>query len=150
MSRTQRFGLLASAVAIAVAAFLILGTGDDEEEATLTPGPPAAGTARETATAPSALEPPPVVEKVRLQDLAPVGGVKEIEAAKGDTIRFVVVSDGADQIHLHGYDITLDAGPGKPARFRVKADIEGIFEIESHEAEQAGKDPLVAKLRVEP
>jgi hypothetical protein len=31
-----------------------------------------------------------------------------------------------------------------------KANIEGIFELESHVAEDAGRDPLVGKLTVEP
>ena len=151
MSQTQRFGLLAVAVAIAVAAFLVLGTGDDDEEPTTTPTPPAAGTAQETGTAPSAPEPPePVVERVRLRGHAPAGGVKEILAAKGDTVRFHVISDAEDEIHLHVYDITKKTGPGKPARFVLKAKIEGIFEIESHEAEHAGKEPVIAELRVEP
>jgi hypothetical protein len=151
MSQTQRFGLLAVAVAIAVAAFLILGTGDDDEDSTSSTAPPAAGTAQETGTAPSAPEPPqPVVQKIRLHEQAPEGGMKEIQAAKGDTVRFLVISDEEDEIHLHGYDLTRKAGPGKPARFVLKAKIEGIFEIESHEAEHAGKEPLIAELRVEP
>jgi hypothetical protein len=79
-----------------------------------------------------------------------VGGVKRIEAAKGDTVRFVVTADAADEIHLHGYDLYRDVAPGKPARFVVKADIEGVFDIESHEAEHSGKDALIAKLVVEP
>ncbi len=41
-------------------------------------------------------------------------------------------------------------GPGQPGRFKFKANIEGIFEIESHVAEDAGKDPLVARLVVQP
>ena len=65
-------------------------------------------------------------------------------------MRLVVSSDGSDEIHLHGYDITRNAAPGKPARFRFKADIEGVFEIESHTAEDAGREPLIARLVVEP
>ena len=147
MSRAQRLGLVALAAAVAVVAVLVVGGGDDDEDA----GAPAAGTAVETGTVESAPEPPkPVVPKIRLQGHVPVGGVKEIKAAKDDTVRFLVISDAADEIHLHGYDITRAAAPGKPARFVLKAKIEGIFELESHEAEHGGKDPLVAKLRVEP
>ena len=153
MSRSQRLGLLALAVAVAVAAFLIVGTGgDDDEEATTTTSP-AADTAQDapTGTAPSAPPPPePTVERVRLKDFVPVGGVKRIEAAKGDTVRFVVSADAADEIHLHGYDLYRDTAPGKPARFGFKANIEGVFDIESHEAEHSGKDALIAKLVVEP
>ena len=65
-------------------------------------------------------------------------------------MRLLVSSDGNDEIHLHGYDITRNAAPGKPARFRFKADVEGVFEIESHTAEDAGLEPLVGRLVVEP
>jgi hypothetical protein len=41
-------------------------------------------------------------------------------------------------------------GPGKPARFSFEANLEGQFELESHVAEDAGRDPKVANLVVEP
>jgi hypothetical protein len=75
----------------------------------------------------------------------PVGGVREIEAEKDDTVHITVSSDTPQHIHLHGYDVIRDAGPGAPARFRFKTDLEGIFEIEL-------EDPgvQIAELRVEP
>ena len=79
-----------------------------------------------------------------------VGGVKTIKAKRGDTVRIVVSSDAPDEIHLHGYDIEREAEPGKPANFRFKADAEGAFELESHAAEDAGKEPLVAHLLIGP
>jgi FtsP/CotA-like multicopper oxidase with cupredoxin domain len=78
------------------------------------------------------------------------GGAKNIDVAKGDTVRIVVTADAPDEIHLHGYDITRNAAPGQPARFRFKANAEGSFEIESHVAEDAGLDALVARLVVSP
>ena len=78
------------------------------------------------------------------------GGAAKIEVTKGQIVRFVVTSDAPDDIHVHGYDIERSAAPGKPARFSFKADIEGIFEIESHEAEHEGKDAVIAELVVEP
>ena len=153
MSRNQRLGLLAAALVVAVAAVVIAGGGgDDEEEDARVP--PAADTATggsPTATTRDAPEPArPDVQRVTLRDFEPVGGVKEIEAAKGDTVTIAVAVDAADEIHLHGYDITRKAALGKPARFRFRADIEGVFEMESHEAEHAGKQQLIARLRVEP
>ena len=76
--------------------------------------------------------------------------MQEIEAKKGETVRIVVTSDADDEIHLHGYDITRTPAPGKPGRFSFKADIEGVFEIESHVAEDAGREPLIATLTVRP
>jgi hypothetical protein len=61
-----------------------------------------------------------------------------------------VSSDAHDDIHLHGYDIEKPVEPGQPAQFNFTANIEGIFEIESHVAEDAGREPLMGKLTVEP
>ena len=152
MSRNQRFALLAAALVVVVAAIVIAsGGGDDEEDATT--APPAADRARgesPTATTPAPEPARPDVQRITLRNFAPVGGAGDIAAAKGDTVTIAVAVDRDDEIHLHGYDITRKAAPGKPARFRFKADIEGVFELESHEAEEAGSDALVATLRVEP
>jgi heme/copper-type cytochrome/quinol oxidase subunit 2 len=90
------------------------------------------------------------VTRLQMRGGAVVGGARDIEVEAGDTVRIVVASDAADEIHLHGYDITRNAAPGQPARFRFKAEAEGAFEIESHVAEDAGRDPLIARLVVEP
>lgn len=154
MSKGGRLGLIAVAIVVAVAAFLIVKPGDDDDDG----GTPAAQTTEQppTATAPSAPPPPPDAEKqprvvIELRGHAVVGGEPvEIEAEKGDRVRFVVDSDEPDDIHVHGYDIEKSVAPGKPAKFSFTADIEGIFEIESHEAEHVGKDALIAKLVVTP
>lgn len=144
--------MIALAAVVVVAAFLIARPGDDDGDG----GNQAASTATETsptATAPSAPKPPrdgPSATAIELRGYEPVGGVKDVRVAKGDPVRIVVRSDVADDIHVHGYDIEQAAGPGKPARFQFDATIEGVFEIESHEAEHAGKDALIARLVVEP
>lgn len=160
MSRNTRIGLLALAVVVAVAAVIVAGAGGDEDEseqAATTAGQTttsrgevqAPDAAREpTATAESALPPPPT--EIRLKGGRVSGGAARIEATTGRTVRFVVFSDTPDDIHLHGYDIEKEAGPGEPARFKVEADLEGIFEIESHQAEDAGGEPLIARLVVAP
>ena len=141
-----------AAVVVAVAAFVIAKPGGDDDDGANTPA--ADTTQADTspdATAPAAPPPPePLVHRVRLRGSAPVGAVQEFEAATGETVQIVVTSDVADEIHLHGYDVYRDVSPGRPARFRLKADIEGVFEIESHEAEHAGSDPLIARLTVSP
>ena len=63
----------------------------------------------------------------------PVGGVQTIKVKGGDVARIVVVSDVADEVHLHGYDRSVDVAPGKPGRLRFRADAEGVFEIELEE-----------------
>ncbi len=154
MSRNGRFGLLALAAVIAVVVFVLARPEEGSDKADdpsteagqTTPAPD--GSDRPTATAESALPPPPT--EIRLSGGQVQGGVQKIETKAGNTVRFVVISDAADDIHLHGYDIEKEVAPGEPARFRVKADLEGVFEIESHIAEDAGREPLIARLVVEP
>ena len=148
------------ALAVAVVAFAVARPGDDDDDggseraAQTDPAQTetrTGGEATETATEEEPPPPPePEISRIRVRGGTVVGGVQRVEATKGDTVRIVVNSDTPDEIHLHGYDIYENSGPGQPARFVFRADVEGILEIESHVAEDAGKDPLLARLVVEP
>jgi FtsP/CotA-like multicopper oxidase with cupredoxin domain len=153
--------LVVAAVAVAVLAFVIAQPGDDDdrgEQAATTPAQTETGGGSGDGGAPAPAEteeeppppPEPEVTRIQMRDGSVVGGAKDIEVTRGDTVRILVTSDAPDEIHLHGYDITRAPEPGKPARFQFRADAEGAFEIESHVAEDAGLDPLVARLVVEP
>jgi len=154
MSRNQRIGLIVAAVLFAVVAFVIASPGDDDgggqaAQTTTTQETPTeteGQTEEPHETVPA--EPEPTQIRIRGGEVA--GGPVDIKVKKGDQVRIVVSVDGPDDIHLHGYDIEKHPAPGKPVTFKLTADIEGIFEIESHEAEEAGKNPLVGTLTVEP
>jgi len=160
MSRNQRIGLVAAALVVAVVAFILVRPGADDDDggseraAQTTPAQTETEPGGEEAdTETRAEEPPapkPEITRIRIRGSTVVGGVKRVQATKGDTVRILVRSDAPDEIHLHGYDIYEDTAPGKPARFLFKADVEGIFEIESHVAEDAGRDPLIGRLIVQP
>ena len=156
MSRNQRIGLLVAAAVVAVVAIVVAvasGSGDDNGDQaaqTQTTGQAqtdtgGGGTPTET-TAPAE----PAVNRIQIKDGQVVGGPADIQVKKGDQVTIVVSANAPDDVHLHGYDIEKPVEPGKPATFRFTADIEGIFEIESHKAEDEGRDPLLAKLTVEP
>ena len=129
----------------------VVARPDDEDGK---PAAPAADTttpeSSRTGAEPTATTDARPEQRVRLRAHQPTGGVRRIEAEKGALVRLVVESDAPDEIHLHGYDITREVRPAEPARFTFRADIEGIFEVESHEAEHEGGDPLIARLVVEP
>jgi hypothetical protein len=72
----------------------------------------------------------PAVATIVVRDGQPVGGVQELEFAKGERIRFTVESDIAEEVHLHGYDIAKDVSAGGKVSFDVAATIEGVFEVE--------------------
>jgi FtsP/CotA-like multicopper oxidase with cupredoxin domain len=154
MSRNQRIGLVVGALIVAIVAFVVAQPGDDDDSTPSSSGTQTqttadAGSATETETQPEEPAEPPVT-RISVKGGVIAGDVKSIEVAKGNTVRIVVTSDVDDEIHLHGYDIEKEAGPGKPARFKFKADVEGAFELESHVAEDAGEEPLLARLLVGP
>jgi FtsP/CotA-like multicopper oxidase with cupredoxin domain len=158
MSRNQRIGLLVAALAVVVAAVVIATAGgsDDSEDrgqrATVQ-AETSETESEQTDTEQVETEAPaegPSVTRIELRGGSVVGGLKTIEVVKGQNVRIVVTSDAADDIHLHGYDIERQVGPGQPGNFRFEANLEGVFEMESHTAEDAGKDPRVAELTVNP
>ena len=157
MSNRGRAGLIVLAVAVVAVAFIALRPSDSSDKADDPAGEAAdttstepAGDGAETPTATAESAPPPPQE-ITLRDGVPQGGVKRIVVKKDDVVRLQVrTNEAADNIHLHGYDIEKKATAQAPANFRFRANIEGIFEIESHTAEDAGREPLIARLVVEP
>jgi len=159
MSRNQRIGLLVAAAVVAAVAIVVAvasGGGDDDggdqgarTETVVQEQTDASGgedTGAETTSAPAE----PAVNRIQIRGGQVVGGPGDIKVKKGDQVTIVVSADAPDDVHLHGYDIEKSVAPGQPATFEFTADIEGIFEMESHKAEDEGRDPLLAKLTVEP
>jgi hypothetical protein len=129
MSRNQRIGLIVAALLVAVLAFVIASAGGG-------------------GNAPAPAE--PAVNRIQIRGGEVAGGPAQIRVKTGDTVLIMVSADAPDDIHLHGYDIEKKVRPNHPARFRFNANLEGEFEIESHAAEDAGRDPLLGTLIVEP
>jgi hypothetical protein len=153
MSRNQRIGLLAAAALVAVVAIVVAsGGGDDSGSSNTTTtqsqsGATGTGTSS-TSSTPSA--PKPAVFRLQIKGGNPVGGVQDFKVKKGDKVTLIVTADAHDDIHVHGVDIEKPVEPGKPTTFNFTADTEGIFDIESHVAEDQGREPQMAKLTVEP
>lgn len=146
MTRGQRIGLIGAALVVAALAVVLFSGGDDDEDTTpASSTTPATLEGEPTASVPSP-EPKPEFEEIRIAGGDVAGGERNITVSKGDVARFEVRSDAPDDIHLHGYDIEKPVSPGAPARFRVDADIEGVFEIEAHDLGHV----VVGTLVVEP
>jgi Multicopper oxidase len=149
VTRNTRIGLLAAAVVVAVAAFVIAQSGgDDNGDNTSTPATGGSGNATQTTDSSEPAQ--PQAFRINVKGGVVDGDTQTFTVKKNDRVRIVVTSDAPDQIHLHGYDIEKEATPGQPARFDFKANVEGAFIIESHAAEDAGNEPLIARLHVEP
>lgn len=154
MSTKGRLALVVAAVAVAIVAFVVLNPSDDDEgksdDKRAVATAPAENTPEEQPTQTTPAPPKPTVERIAISGGQVDGGVRTINVTKGDQVRIVITSDAPDELHLHGYDIEKTAEPGKPATFSLKANLEGVFELESHTAEHEGLPPAVAKLVVEP
>ena len=73
------------------------------------------------------------------------GKEQALNYKQGETVRFRVVNDEAEEVHVHGYDIKKELEPGKVETVSFKATITGIFEIELE-----GSGTLLAQLKVVP
>ena len=90
----------------------------------------AATTTTEGATTTTTDETAPVVVRIVVVGGAPQGGIVRETVRKGDRVRIVVESDVADEIHLHGYDLSKDVAAGGTATIAFVADVPGRFEVE--------------------
>ncbi len=107
----KRAGLLALLVAALVVAFVIAkgSGGGSNKTTTVAPGAPAV---------------------IKVVHGKPQGGIQKITVNKGQRVRFKVVSDVADEIHVHGYNFHKDVAKGGSVSFDFPATIDGIFVIE--------------------
>lgn len=129
---------LALAAVIAAAVLFVVLRDDGADEPATTTAQPTTTTAQPTTTnagdGGGAEKPPePEVATIVVRNGGPVGGVAELEFTEGGRIRFVVESDVADEVHLHGYDVSEEVPAGGRAEFDVPASIAGVFEVELEE-----------------
>jgi hypothetical protein len=97
------------------------------------PGPAApAPQVGAVAAAPASAAPADEVQRIELSYAggAVTGGLQRIEVPVGSTVELVVASDVADEVHLHGYDLSSFVTAGATTTLRFVADIPGVFEVE--------------------
>jgi FtsP/CotA-like multicopper oxidase with cupredoxin domain len=59
---------------------------------------------------------------------------RRIRIDRGQKVRIRVQADRAEEVHLHGYDLSADVAPGRPAVIDFTADAPGVFEVELEQA----------------
>lgn len=64
-------------------------------------------------------------------------GPELIRVTEGTVLILQLLSDQADELHLHGYDLSLPLQPGRPAELRFTADRSGRFVYELHAAHRS-------------
>ena len=147
-SNRARAAIILGALVLAAVLFVVLQSGGDDNDQGTQTTQQATPSGQEGARGASGAngsqnQKPPYVVVVR--NGKPVGGIERMEYKKGERVRFVVHSDAADEIHVHGYDRLGDVTAGGSVRFDFPAKIEGVFVVE---LEQRGEQ--IAELRVNP
>ena len=108
------------------------GSTDSTTVATATP----TVTEPTTTTAPTKPKPKPrpTTITIRVVDGLPQGGIARPSVKKNDRVVLIVRSDTADEVHLHGYDISRPVAAGGRAHLPFVAKIPGRFEVELEES----------------
>ena len=126
------------AVVVAVGLYLVFRPDDtDEPSANPPPATTVATTTEATTTVtttapppPPPGPPPPARVQIVIRGGLPVGGPRRVTVARGRRVILNVTSDVSDHVHLHGYDLMQDVGPGQPARIAFRATRPGTVEAE--------------------
>jgi heme/copper-type cytochrome/quinol oxidase subunit 2 len=135
----RKVALIAAGLGLIVSLYFALSPGGDDETTPTT-------TAAQTTTAATTTAPEPQVVRISVSvpgDKAPT--VKHFTIQQGRQVVFVVESELADEVHLHGYDLSADVAPGAPATIRFKATAPGLFE-----AELESRSLAIAEIEVRP
>jgi FtsP/CotA-like multicopper oxidase with cupredoxin domain len=59
---------------------------------------------------------------------------RRVRIDRGQKVRIRVQADRAEEVHLHGYDLSADVAPGRPVVIDFTADAPGVFEVELEQA----------------
>lgn len=144
VTRARRAALVAGAATLALGLTACGGdsaattdAGASSPATSAAPSPSATGaspTASETATP----TPTPTEEEGQVVEITVKGGKVSgpdgrVKVKKGDTVTLRVTSDVADEVHLHGYDESVDVEAGGTAELTFEATLDGVFEAELEE-----------------
>lgn len=125
---------IAIAAVLLGAGLLLASCGSDDESTPATETTTTTTTTTTTEPPTTTTTPPappgPTAIRIRVVDGAPQGGIVRQSVEQGDRVVVVVTSDVSDHVHVHGYDLMRDVGPGMRARIPFRATIPGRFEIE--------------------
>jgi hypothetical protein len=152
-------GLRGTAVAIGTALVLAGCSGGSSTADPVTSSPPVAATTQAAATsstttpatpttpaATPSTSPPTALGQVITVAFAQgkvVGPSGRVKVKKNSTVAISVTSDVADEVHLHGYDKSVDVAAGGTVVLSFKATLTGVFEVELE-----GKKQSLLKLQV--
>lgn len=118
--------------AVSVALLAVAGCAGPEPAAGRAPASvPAGGPAPSAASDRGAPEGRRVEVTVSRREVT--GDTGRVLVAAGERLTIVVHADVADEVHVHGYDVTAGLAPGIPAELTFDVTVPGVFEVELHE-----------------
>lgn len=121
-------------VLLAAVAMALGGCGGSSDntttEAATTTATTTAAVTTITTAATTTTAPPVTTVSIRVVGGKPDGGIVRQTVDKGARVVVVVDSDTADEVHIHGYDISADVEAGTTVEIPFVADTPGRFEIE--------------------
>jgi heme/copper-type cytochrome/quinol oxidase subunit 2 len=65
-----------------------------------------------------------------VEDGVKTEGLDTLSVRVGETVRFEVEADVADEIHVHGFDLRFETVPDEEVVVEFVAEATGIFEVE--------------------
>jgi hypothetical protein len=135
-----KVALAVAAVAVAIVLLVVLRPGDEDDEAE--PTTPATtvvtttgGETTTTTTTTTATTEEPVRAEIVVEG-GEVSGPERVRLEEGQRLVLVVRADVVDHVHVHGYDLMRDIGPGQPARFAFRVTDPGRFDVELEDRQQ--------------
>lgn len=96
------------------------------------PAPPPVPPPAPAAAAAVPARPSPRTYELVVKDGRLAAGPATIQVRQGDVVLLRITSDRADELHLHGYDLSVLLTPGAPAELLFTADRSGRFDYELH------------------
>ena len=129
----RRLAFVLVGVVLAVALFAALQPRDGDDDGASPPPPPQSPQpepAPDPTPEPNPSANAPLVVRVTVRGGRPVGGLRTIRVRRNRPVRLIVRSDVADHVHVHGYDLMRDVGPGRTAIFAFRARLPGAFVVE--------------------
>lgn len=135
----RKVALIAASLGFVVSLFVALRQDEDEPAGTTAAQTTTARTTTDQTTTeapPATASPGPGTIRIdyTISGGRPEGGIARDSVTRGRIVVLRVTSDVADEVHVHGYDLTADVAPGAPATLRFTADARGRFEIELEES----------------
>ena len=125
-------GIMSRFLLAVLALVLVLAACGNPDATSTTIAPTSTSTTQQsTTTAPAATTTTAsALPRIKVEDGVKTVGLDILSVRVGDTVRFEVEADIADEVHVHGYDMTFDTIPDEAILVEFGADATGIFEVE--------------------